>query len=234
MDPPNSKTTSGSSSSQQAVGPVAKAPPTSSSLQANFQPVGQQEDARPPYMQDVHSLLMQQDQKFQAMLSQVMQHVMAMQSNQPTQHYPMNTEEWIEGQEPWREHDPQEENLMAQFGDLDFMSSDEIQPEKRGDGELEMNPWRIVQDVKPGLSQQIAQAWERHERDRRLVSKSSSQVRSVFEMQFEKEMENHLNETFVTTIIFPDCGALPSDGPLVQEIFTASSVSLKRLAVEDI
>ena len=137
MDPPNSKTTSGSSSSQQAVGPVAKAPPTSSSLQANFQPVGQQEDARPPYMQDVHSLLMQQDQKFQAMLSQVMQHVMAMQSNQPTQHYPMNTEEWIEGQEPWREHDPQEENLMAQFGDLDFMSSDEISQRRE-----EMESWK--------------------------------------------------------------------------------------------
>ena len=85
-----------------------------------------------------------------------------------------------------------------------------------------MNPWKVVQDVKPGLSQQIAQACERHERDRRLVSKSSSQVRSVLEMQLEKEMESHLNETFVTTISLPDCGAHPSDGPLVHEIFTAS------------
>ena len=32
------------------------------------------------------------------------------------------------------------------------------------------NPWEISQNVKKGLGQMIAQAWEQHERDRVLIS----------------------------------------------------------------
>ena len=95
------------------------------------------------------------------------------------------------------------------------------QTESRAHGQLELNPWKVIQDVKPGLSQQIAQAWERHERDRRLVSRSAGQIRSAMQTEFENDMEKHLNETFVTAINLPDSHG-QADGPLMQEIFTAS------------
>lgn len=120
LDPSSSKTTSGSSSSQSAADPVAKAaPPTlprSSQDPSSLQPEVQQ-----VLMQDVHEMLTQQDQKFQTMMHQVMQHVMAIQSQPQPQHFQMNREEW----EAAMEHDPQAENMMAHFGDLDFMSSEE-------------------------------------------------------------------------------------------------------------
>jgi len=132
LDPASSKTTSGSSSSQSAADPVAKAaPPTlprSSQDPSNLQPEVQQ-----VLMQDVHEMLTQQDQKFQTMMHQVMQHVMAIQSQPQLQHFQMNREEW----EAAMEHDPQAENMMAHFGDLDFMSSEEHRQNQE-----HMDSWR--------------------------------------------------------------------------------------------
>ena len=38
------------------------------------------------------------------------------------------------------------------------------------------NPCKIHQELKPGIGQMIADAWSKHERDRRLVSKSAREV----------------------------------------------------------
>ncbi|CAK9111467.1 unnamed protein product, partial [Durusdinium trenchii] len=66
--------------------------------------------------------------------------------------------------------------------------------------ELETNPWRIHQAVKPGLSD----AWERHERDRRLVSLSAKEVNEVYEEQWHRAMDHFQNEIFVTTLTVGD------------------------------
>ena len=75
------------------------------------------------------------------------------------------------------------------------------------------------QDVKTGLSQQIAEAWEKHERDRQLVSRSSKEIAGAMEQAWECEMADFMNETFVTAI---DLAHPQARDPLVQEIFTAT------------
>ena len=83
----------------------------------------------------------------------------------------------------------------------------------------ESNPWKIHQNLKSGLSQQIAQAWQRHERDRQLTSKSAKEIYEAMEMEWNDQLTGFMNETFVTAINL----ARPSDQPpLLQEIYTAS------------
>ena len=82
-----------------------------------------------------------------------------------------------------------------------------------------VNPWKIHQELRPGLSQQISQAWERHERDRRLVSRSAKEVEAAMDFEWESNMMDFMNETFVTTI---DLAHPQLREPLVQEIFTAT------------
>ena len=53
-------------------------------------------------------------------------------------------------------------------------------------------------DVKKGQAQLIAQAWQKHQRDQRLVS--HGHVHAVLKAEWEKEMERNLNENFVTSI----------------------------------
>ena len=77
------------------------------------------------------------------------------------------------------------------------------------------NPYKIHQTVKPGVGQLIAQAWQQHERDQKLISVSKKDVQDVFQAEWTDLMDKALNETFVTTIRFPE-------KPLMQEIFTAS------------
>eukprot|EP00435_Cladocopium_sp_Y103_P052715 s994_g16.t1 len=82
-----------------------------------------------------------------------------------------------------------------------------------------VNPWKIHQELRPGLSQQISQAWERHERDRRLVSKSAKEVEAAMDFEWESNMMDFMNETFLTTI---DLAHPQLREPLVQEVFTAT------------
>ncbi|CAK9058073.1 Copia protein, partial [Durusdinium trenchii] len=70
--------------------------------------------------------------------------------------------------------------------------------------ELETNPWRIHQAVKPGQAKMISDAWERHERDRRLVSLSAKEVNEVYEEQWHRAMDHFQNEIFVTTLTVGD------------------------------
>ena len=83
----------------------------------------------------------------------------------------------------------------------------------------ESNPWKIHQKVKPGLSQQIAQAWQRHEHDRQLTSKSAKEIYEVMELEWEDKINGYLNETLMTAI---DLSHPQDRQPILQEIFTAS------------
>ena len=87
---------------------------------------------------------------------------------------------------------------------------------QRVEGDRGLNPYKLHQELKPGLSQQIAQAWERHERDRRLVSRSTKEVEAAMDFELESNLMDFMNETFVTTIdlLHPQLRDL-----LVQEIF---------------
>ena len=78
------------------------------------------------------------------------------------------------------------------------------------------NPFKVHQKVKPGISQLIGQAWEQHERDRRLVSVGRHEVHEVFHDSWQEEMEKCLNETFVASV------ALETPKSFLQEIFTAT------------
>ena len=84
------------------------------------------------------------------------------------------------------------------------------------------NPCKIHQELKPGIGQMIADAWSKHERDRRLVSKSAREVLEAMQVDWKDQMENALNETFITTIAFPKSSPSGRRIPLMQEIFTTS------------
>jgi len=65
-----------------------------------------------------------------------------------------------------------------------------------------------------GLGQMIAQAWQQHERDRVLVSKSPKDALEVFSEQWHDAMNKGLNEAFVSTI------QLSTAKPFVSEVYT--------------
>ena len=74
-------------------------------------------------------------------------------------------------------------------------------------------------DVKKGQAQLIAQAWQKHQRDQRLVS--HGHVHAVLKAEWEKEMERNLNENFATSITLSPEPSDPKQGVLVSEVFTA-------------
>ena len=74
-------------------------------------------------------------------------------------------------------------------------------------------------DVKKGQAQLIAQAWQKHQRDQRLVS--HGHVHAVLKSEWEKEMERNLNENFVTSITLSPEAHDSKQGVLVSEVFTA-------------
>ncbi|CAK9032979.1 unnamed protein product, partial [Durusdinium trenchii] len=81
------------------------------------------------------------------------------------------------------------------------------------DPQLANNPWRIHQNVKPGQAQLIADAWKKHERDRRLVSLSAKEVNEIYEGQWMQEMTNFQNETFILPML------LGSDNDFTNDTF---------------
>jgi hypothetical protein len=78
------------------------------------------------------------------------------------------------------------------------------------------NPYKLHQDLKPAVGQLVSQAWHQHERDRRLVSASKHEVQEIFQADWQKEMGNFINETFVATV------KISNSRPLTQEVFTTS------------
>ena len=78
------------------------------------------------------------------------------------------------------------------------------------------NPFKVHQELKPGISQLVSQAWDQYVKDRNLVSTSKHEINEVFQGDWFNEMEECLNETFIATI------RLPPDKPMFQEIFTGT------------
>lgn len=62
----------------------------------------------------------------------------------------------------------------------------------------------VHQELKKGIATMVSQAWQQHERDRRLVSRSAKEVLEVMQTQWEQDIEKGLNETFMTAIRFGD------------------------------
>ena len=79
--------------------------------------------------------------------------------------------------------------------------------------------WKLHQELKTGQAMMIKQAWEKHEKDRKLVSLNPKQAREAMEFVWKKEMEKCMNETFITTI---DLTSSTVEAPFMQEIFTAT------------
>ena len=95
---------------------------------------------------------------------------------------------------------------------------------RRSSGE-EVNPWMVHQELKKGIATMVSQAWQQHERDRRLVSRSAKEVLEVMQTQWEQDIEKGLNETFMTAIRFGD-----KDNPLVSEIYTNTQRVMKEVS----
>ena len=85
--------------------------------------------------------------------------------------------------------------------------------------DYDFNPWTINQVLKPGVAQMISDAWNKHCRDRALVSTSSKEVLAVMHNEWKEEMRQCMNETFVTHVQLALDG---SQRPLVKEVFTAT------------
>ena len=67
--------------------------------------------------------------------------------------------------------------------------------------ELTSNPWRLHQDVKPGQAQLISEAWNKHCRDRRLVSLSAYEVNEIYAGEWEATVNEAQNDVFLTSVV---------------------------------
>ena len=182
-------------------GPQRTIPPTSSTAIAS--------SSSGVKMQDVQELLAQQDQKFQTMLNQGMSHMMSMQGNQmpvglQTQgamRYDMATSDApMESSD--HEWTPQEKEEAQDVWDTEEMSPrrNQTEPEEFAERPLfrsGLNPWTAHQELKPGLAQMIGQAWEKHCRDRKMISKNPREVLQVMHQEWDQQMSNCFSENFV-------------------------------------
>lgn len=73
--------------------------------------------------------------------------------------------------------------------------------------------WSLHQNLKKGTAQMISQAWQQHEKDRQLVSKTPKEIFEVFETQWLDDMEKGMNETFMASVRL--CSQ-----PLVTEVYS--------------
>ena len=80
--------------------------------------------------------------------------------------------------------------------------------------------WQLdANDVKKGQAVLISQAWQKHQKDQRLISQG--QVHAVLQAEWESEMESHMNETFVTMVsMSPKSSAADQGNTFVSEVFT--------------
>lgn len=100
------------------------------------------------------------------------------------------------------------------FAPLDFRG--DRKSHATGDG---LSPWTLNGDqLKTGQAQLVAQAWARHQRERKLVSQSASEINGIFHDGWEREMQKNLNETFAMSLTLEP--AATNGKPLVTEVFT--------------
>ena len=83
--------------------------------------------------------------------------------------------------------------------------------------------YKIYQELKPGQNQMIAQAWQKHEKDRQLISLGKKDVAEILQADWDKMMSQCMSETFISTIDLTTSTAKSESQPtMMQEIFTAS------------
>lgn len=114
--------------------------------------------------------------------------------------------------------------------------------------ENKWNPYMLNQEIKKGQAQMIAQAWQRHELERKKTSWGLKKIKDVMIADHEREMLGYLtDETFVQTVVFDmDLNAVldkgnvvedekivaetfvtVTDRPLVTEVYTSSENAMK-------
>ncbi len=92
---------------------------------------------------------------------------------------------------------------------------------KKGQSSMDFeNPWTLDSELKKGQSQLIAEAWKKHEADRLRISKSPRQILEVMEAEYFKEMEQHLNEVFLSTVDLDFDRRQRAPGVFLSEVFT--------------
>ena len=84
------------------------------------------------------------------------------------------------------------------------------------------NPWALHQELKPGQAQLIGQAWEKHCRDRQLISKSRNEILTVMREEWDETMQKCLNENFIMKV------EIDPRRPLVGEIYTATEQVMRQ------
>lgn len=83
--------------------------------------------------------------------------------------------------------------------------------------------YKIYQELKPGQNQMIAQAWQKHEKDRQLISLGKKDVAEILQADWDEMMNQCMSETFISTIDLTTSTAKSESQPtMMQEIFTAS------------
>ncbi|CAK8990756.1 unnamed protein product [Durusdinium trenchii] len=139
-------------------------------------------------VQDVHELLAAQDQKFQTMLNQVMQHVTSQPVPKAMAGHPILTG-WDappdETMEDGRFHGWTPEEIRQ-------MNADHIQEDL---------DWRMANGIPPRQAQLISEAWNKHCRDRRLVSLSAYEVNEIYAGEWEATVNEAQNDVFLTSVV---------------------------------
>ena len=98
----------------------------------------------------------------------------------------------------------------------------------RTPGDEADSEWRLDADrIKKGQALLISQAWQKHDRARRLISKGD--IHAVMEVDWKKEMESYMNETFVTSL---ELTPKPHDGVFVSEVFTTVQRVIKQASAK--
>ncbi len=112
-------------------------------------------------------------------------------------------------------------------GDRSLSSMDFVNPWtsdselRKGQSSLDFeNPWTLDSELKKGQSQLVAEAWKKHEADRLRISKSPRQILEVMETQYFKEMDQHLNEVFLSTVDLDFARRRETPGIFLSEVFT--------------
>ena len=90
------------------------------------------------------------------------------------------------------------------------------------------NPWTLDSELKKGQSLQIAQAWKKHEDDRRRIPKSPREILEVMTSEHFEEMESFMNEVFLSTVDLDfGCGKDHGGGVFLSEVFTNTQRVMK-------
>lgn len=73
----------------------------------------------------------------------------------------------------------------------------------------------------------ISQAWQKHDRARRLISKGD--IHAVMELDWKREIESYMTETFLTSL---ELRPKPHDGVFVSEVFTTVQRVIKQASAK--